>query len=357
MNDDYLWDKSGEADREVERLERALAPLRYPPRALATASRQRAPLPRFRRFRPVIGRIAAALAIVAPLQFLLWKVLDSQPSPNAITVEALDGTAQVGSDTLGAGSKVARVTIGQWVETVADSGRARLELAHGIGTVDLEPGTRLRVVANRGDQQRLDLARGAIHARVDAPPRIFLVDTAAATATDLGCAYRLAAAADGRGTLTVEIGWVALDRDGRSVMVPAGSVCEVRPKLGPGTPHDSHAPADWLATLARFDFEGGGETALRTVLAGARPSDAISLWNLLARVDGPLRGEIFDRLAVLAPLPPGVTRSAALALQTGTLDLWRLAIVPHAFASNGARPSKLPFVDEPAPPLDGGSVR
>ncbi len=31
--DDYLWDKSGEPDRDVERLERALAPLRYTPQA------------------------------------------------------------------------------------------------------------------------------------------------------------------------------------------------------------------------------------------------------------------------------------------------------------------------------------
>ena len=33
MNDDYLWDRSGPPDPDVERLEQALAPLRYRHRA------------------------------------------------------------------------------------------------------------------------------------------------------------------------------------------------------------------------------------------------------------------------------------------------------------------------------------
>ena len=34
MNDDYLWDKSGEPDPEVQKLEEILGTLRYQPRPL-----------------------------------------------------------------------------------------------------------------------------------------------------------------------------------------------------------------------------------------------------------------------------------------------------------------------------------
>ena len=44
----------------------------------------------------------------------------------------------------------------------------------------------------------LRLAHGRLSARVTAPPRLFVVDTPAATAIDLGCAYDLAVLTDGR---------------------------------------------------------------------------------------------------------------------------------------------------------------
>ena len=37
MNDDYLWDRTGEPDPEIQQLEEVLGTLRYQPRALRTA--------------------------------------------------------------------------------------------------------------------------------------------------------------------------------------------------------------------------------------------------------------------------------------------------------------------------------
>jgi len=52
----------------------------------------------------------------------------------------------------------------------------------------------------------------------------------------------------------------------------------------------------------------------------ARPQDALSLWHLLQRVDPTLRALVYDRLASLVPPPPGVTRAAALALDSRALE-------------------------------------
>jgi hypothetical protein len=58
------------------------------------------------------------------------------------------------------------------------------------------------------------------------------------------------------------------------------------------------------------------------VLADARAKDTVTLWHLLSRVDGPLRGRVFDRLAQFVPPPSGVTREGVLAGQKQMLDDW-----------------------------------
>ena len=58
MNDDYLWDKTGQPDPEIQQLEEILGTLRYKPRPLK--------LPKRRRYFPLLAIAASLLlAIVA----------------------------------------------------------------------------------------------------------------------------------------------------------------------------------------------------------------------------------------------------------------------------------------------------
>ena len=63
MNDDYLWDKSGEPDPQIQELEEILAPLRYQPKPLA--------IPNVRRRSYVPLAIAAAM-LIALLAGGIW---------------------------------------------------------------------------------------------------------------------------------------------------------------------------------------------------------------------------------------------------------------------------------------------
>jgi hypothetical protein len=63
MNDDYLWDKSGEPDPQVQQLEEILGTLRYEHRALEIPSQ---PIGRRRSYFPILAIAATiALALVA----------------------------------------------------------------------------------------------------------------------------------------------------------------------------------------------------------------------------------------------------------------------------------------------------
>jgi ferric-dicitrate binding protein FerR (iron transport regulator) len=332
MGDDYLWDRSGEPDPDVARLEKTLATLRHQDRAFEAPPARVVPLRR-RPWARIFLLAAAALALGAAL---VWRDHPGAPrvatTPSArpalpvaspaFPVERLEGAPRVNAAPMEA---TARLGVGQWLETDPGS-RARIAVAD-IGVVDVAGGSRVRLTKTGPDQHRLDLERGAISARVNAPPRLFVVGTPAATAVDLGCAYTLEVDDAGKGILRVTSGWVSLEDAGRSSLVPAGAACQTRPGAGLGTPAYEDAPPALRDALAHFDFDGGGAAAVTTTLAAARPRDALTVWHLLARVDGALRGQVQARLRALAPPPADVEEAEVLRLDAGALGRWRDAII------------------------------
>lgn len=64
MNDDYLWDKSGEPDPEIQELEEILAPLRYEPKPLII------PVTPKRNYLPLLA--IAATVLIAILAGAVW---------------------------------------------------------------------------------------------------------------------------------------------------------------------------------------------------------------------------------------------------------------------------------------------
>jgi hypothetical protein len=250
---------------------------------------------------------AASLAVIGAIS---WHAL--RPSPAAWQVARLEGSTSVD-----------KIMVGEWLQTDASS-RARITVGN-IGVVDMEPNTRLRLVAASPTEHRLTLAHGEISATVTAPPRLFLVDTPASTAVDLGCAYKIKTDESGDGVLRVTSGWVSLEWKGRESLVPAGADCRTRSKTGPGTPYFSDASENLQQALAAFDFGGGLKASdpLETILTEARVRDTLTLWHLLSRVDPAGRVRVFNRMVELVPLPASVSREKALELDPAALKSWR----------------------------------
>jgi hypothetical protein len=221
----------------------------------------------------------------------------------------------------GQASRTETIRAGEWLQTDASS-HAEMQVG-AIGMIEIEPGTRLRVVATRPNENRVSLQHGEIAAIISAPPKLFFVETKSATAVDLGCQYRMKVDDSGNGLLSVTVGWVSFEWQGRESLVPAGASCRTRAGVGPGTPFFVDAPKSLTAALHEFDFSGGSEAALRTILADARSRDTLTLWHLLSRVAEPLRPLVYDRMVSFAPPPAGVSRDKALSLDPQTLKVWK----------------------------------
>jgi len=260
-------------------------------------------------------QFAAAFSLLT-VAVLLWYSM--RPQPPSWEVVRLDGSPSVGSKRL---AETGRIAVGEWLQTDASS-RARIGIGD-IGTVEVEPNSRIRLTVAKPNEHRLALARGEISAVVSAPPRLFFVDTPASTAVDLGCAYKMKTDESGSGLLRVTVGWVALESKGRESLVPAGANCRTKSGAGPGTPYFSDASDALQEALAAFDFENGGSESLRVVRAESRVRDTLTLWHLLSRVDPEERVRVFDRMVELMPLPDGVSREKVLDLDKDTLQRWR----------------------------------
>jgi ferric-dicitrate binding protein FerR (iron transport regulator) len=314
MPDDYLWDRSGEPDPEIERMEQVLGRLRskQPPEWRAPSKLREMPAPgawaaqvRWQ------GAIAAGVVLVISAAWLA-----SRPVDTGWKVASIAGAPRVGSRLI---QTTGQLAVGDALVTDSAS-RARLEVGN-IGEVELEPNSQLRLLRARRTDHRLALDRGTLHAMIWAPPRLFAVETPAAVAVDLGCAYTLQVDDSGSTTLHVTMGWVGFKQNGHESWVPARAECVMRRGSQPGTPYFVDASEEFRASLARFDFEHD-PAALSTVLAAARPADALTLWHLLPKTRGAEQLKVYNRMAALVPPPPGVTRQGILGGNGQMLDLW-----------------------------------
>lgn len=259
--------------------------------------------------------LAAAAAALIVIAVALWSY-DSPPGPGW-DVQSLAGSPSINSRRIG---ERGTLTVGQWLITDEQS-KANLKVAD-IGNVELDPNSKLRLLATEPTQHRLELAVGRMHATISAPPRLFFVETPSALAIDYGCIYTLDVDDSGEGLLHVTSGWVALVKDERESMVPGDAMCLTRPGTGPGTPYFEDAPEALRAALTSFDFEGGGGNAVDVVIAEARVRDTLTLWHLLFRLDPEKRAQVYARLVELEPPPDGVTRDGVLSLDLAMLNEW-----------------------------------
>ncbi len=305
MSEEYLWNRTGKADPEIVRLERLLGTLRYSGKEAGLHK------PRPSKSAAFWGLAAAAVLIAG---ILTVPLLLRGPSTNW---QLSDGRC---------------VRAGQIIETGALQ-EAKIQ-SDDTGEVTIDPNSRLQLLAANNHEQRFNLQRGVIHASIWAPPGRFIVDTPSSKAIDLGCRYTLQVSKNGTGLVTVELGWVAFERNHVESFIPAGAACVTRPDRGPGTPYFTDAPAVLTNALARFDTAGDTD-ALAAAIITARPRDALSLWHLMIRTHGDQRGKVFDRFVLMVSLPREATREAILrgdgqaidaawnALGLGNTDWWR----------------------------------
>ena len=308
-SDDYLWDRSGDEDPDVARLEKLLSPLKHD-----------APLDelRMRRKRPIWPYAIALVAAAAIVAVIAWPRGAQKPSEYACGAQAsgFAFTARGGNVACGGANVPAGVLpVGGTLDTGAHE--ADLAIAD-IGSAQLSPQTRVRLDQTSADRHQLYLERGRMHAKVSAPPRIFAVGTPSGQVTDLGCAYTLEVDDKGAGSIEVQSGMVELEAaTGRVVVVPAGANARLLAGRRASLPLDKGANAQLVAAVRAYHDGTGG---MDRVLAAAKKSDSITIANLARLVDGDEKRTALARLQELFPAPQQMSVDDIIELDL--FDMW-----------------------------------
>jgi len=246
--------------------------------------------------------------IVAAAAAFLFVVLNRDAAPKT-TVVVCPPTNDVGpfrvdvvagSPRCGGQPVAGPVTLatGAWLETDRQS-RAVVAVAD-VGALELSPDTRLALISTSADEHRFSMSRGKIHAKVDAPPRLFVVTTPSAEAVDLGCEYDLEVDADGGSSITVTDGAVSLEGTTHSITVLAGYRARTLPSIGPTPAVRIEAP-DELFEASVAVARGTGK--LDAVLSPATSEDTATLIGLFPLVSQTQCEQVHSRLQQLSPMP------------------------------------------------------
>jgi hypothetical protein len=376
QDEEYLWSGRGPVDPDVAQLEESLGPLRSKRVYDAAALPSRAPAEGVRPtawVRPLwIVPLVAAAALAA-----WWVVRTPEagdrgavaetsatssaerpgsastlppPAPprssEALAPSCVRGVAGEGFDFEllegdpvrcgeGLAPKLGKLPIGVWLTTPVDS-RTRLFVAK-LGQVDVLGGTRVRVLATSEKEHRLELSKGSIHAVIDAPPRLFFVQTPSALAIDLGCEYTLSIDDRGNGTLAVRTGFVELAAPSTekgvaalSSLVPKGASAALIAGRGPGLPVWDREPEGVKAAARRVDADPADARALDELLQGLGARDTLTLVHLLPRVPREGREKVTASLARVEPLDADL-RARAVAGDAESLRAIRARFEPRWF--------------------------
>ncbi len=310
MSSDYLFDKNGEPDDEVRALEEALRPAGYVPKSFSPQAAPvitQSPLRRW--------AIAAALLLAVGIGAVGYSRMSA---PSFDVVRTIDTVA-----------KNSRLRAGSWLETGAAE-TAKIRVAN-IGELTLSPDSRLRLINSGEREHRMELTRGSLHARVDAPPRLFVVETPSAVAVDLGCAYTLEVLPDNSTRLAVTSGQVELQGQHRKSIVPFGAEARSVPGAGPGLPVSMNASPSFRVALQRLGDHPSANGQLEALVAQAEAADAVTLFNLLPLVESNRRALVLARIAQFVSVPSTVTPESAGDLDSAPmLALWEKTLDARA---------------------------
>ncbi len=276
------------------------------------------------KYKYYLGGIAAifliAIGVYAVKNLSLKDVRMAQNTfglPTYWKVASLTGSPMIGDNAMQA---VDSIKEGQWIWT-NDSSSAEL-LVSNIGTVTIEPNSKVIFVKGADGNNRILVEYGTINADMNSQPNTFYVEMPSAVASDKGGAYILTIDSTGDGLVYVKSGKVEVQSQNKGAIVPAGSLVMTKKELGVGTPFNENSSPKFKNALFNFDFGDCSGSCVSTLLGAARMSDAVTLVNLIPNVENQYKDEVYTKLARFVAPPAEVHADSIYFFDEDKLNEW-----------------------------------
>lgn len=276
-------------------------------------------------FKYIISGLAACIVITAGIfafkSINFSKIEVSRTNviglPTYWKVSNLQGTPMIGEVAM---NSIDSIVEGQWIKT-GESSRAQLIIAN-IGSVIIEPNSMIRFIRGADGDSRIAIEYGTIDTKTHGTGKAFFVEMPSAIATDYGVAYSLTVDSTGDGLVYVESGKVEVRSSNRDAIVPAGNVVMTRKNSGVGTPFNENSSLQFKTALLSLDYGECEDLCVNTILKNAKKTDAISLLNIISKVDDRYKDKVYAKLANFVPPPPNVPSDSGPSINQDKINKW-----------------------------------
>ncbi len=137
-----------------------------------------------------------------------------------------------------------------------------------------------------------------------------------------GNTYTLKTLSDGRIILEVISGWVEVRDKNFSTILPGNYFVYLSESTGCGLPCARNSSAVVKELLNEYSDQSNSESVSNSLLNSAVQSEAITLWNVLPRLNILNRGPVFEKLNELIGTPEKVTKDGTINLDGRMMNLW-----------------------------------
>jgi hypothetical protein len=237
--------------------------------------------------------------------------------PTYWKVSSIVGTPYISSEAM---AKLDSIRDGQYIIT-NDSSRAELLIAD-VGKVIVEPNTKLMIVKGEDGKNRLSVVYGTIDADMKKVSEPVPVELPSAIATDQEGSFKLTVDNSGDGLFFVKTGRVEVSSGTKQSVVPAGALVMTKKNKGVGTPFSINSSSLFKKALFDFDFGNCDATCVSTIMNSATSADAVTLVNMIPRVNENMKAKVYDRAIAITPAPPNVPRDSIPFIDEAEIEEW-----------------------------------
>jgi len=237
--------------------------------------------------------------------------------PTYWKVSSIRGTPLIGGNPVSSKDSIME---GQFILT-NDTSEAELFIAD-LGRVIIEPNTKVVFIKGTDGNNRIAVEYGTIEADMVSDRKEFFVELPSAVASDTKGKYKLTIDPEGDGLVYVNSGNVEIQSPNREAIVPAGNFVMTKKNIGVGTPFNENSSIVFKKALAEFDFGNCEESCVNTLLKTAKNTDAVSLVNIIPRVDEKFRNEIYTTAANFVTPPVNISQDSLYTFDEEKMKVW-----------------------------------
>lgn len=139
---------------------------------------------------------------------------------------------------------------------------------------------------------------------------------------ELGSRYSVFVNPSGNSDIQLEKGWLLVKSGSHEIIFPQKYNLRVVNGSGVSLPYYSESSSLLVSLVEEYLFNGNESIKLNSILESSTEKEAITLWNLLPRVNEDQRGVVYEKLYELVPHTSDISRDDVLSLEKSFLQTW-----------------------------------